>query len=159
MSGFLDSYGVDDQRRENRTKKIVLWGLGVLIVGTVLYFTFHTWRQERVIKSFLAALEQKDYHGAYLIWGCTPEDPCKYYPPEKFIEDFGPTGEFAKIVNAKIENVDSCGEGVVFRFSMRIGDGGALWVQRDTNAISFAPWPRCPGRHLHLWEFLKSRFS
>ena len=159
MSGFLDSYGVDDARREGRAKKLALWGLAVVVAGTILYFTFNTWSQERVMKRFLAALQQHDYHGAYLIWGCTPESPCELYPPKMFVEDFGPQGEYAKIVNAKVQHIDSCGDGVVFQFSVPVGEHGALWVERDTNAISFAPWPRCPGRHLHLWEFLKSRFS
>jgi hypothetical protein len=32
-------------------------------------------------------------------------------------------------------------------------------VERKTDIISFAPWPRCPGAHLQIIRFLKSRFS
>src|SRR6266852_4333984 len=95
MAGYLDAYGVSDERRERRTKRIFLWGLAAAIVLSVLYFTFRTWSQERVVKQFLTLLQQKNYQDAYKLWGCTPDTPCKYYPPEKFTEDWGPSSPFS----------------------------------------------------------------
>ena len=69
MAGFLDTYGVVDERRERRTKRIVLWGLAVVIVGATLYFTFHNWRQEQEVKQFFGLLQQKDFQDAYQMWG------------------------------------------------------------------------------------------
>jgi hypothetical protein len=156
MAGFLDAYGAGDERRERRTKRIVIWGLAALVVLSALYFTFRTWRQEQVVKQFLTLLRQKDYQGAYKLWDCPA--PCRYYPPDKFIEDWGPSGTYADVASAHVENVDYCDSGVVFTLVFPKIDPIGLYVLRETNLISFAPWPRCPGPHLHLSEFLK-RFS
>src|ERR1700730_3208318 len=118
MAGYLDAYGAGDERRERRNKRILLWGLTVVIVTAVLYFTFRDWREERAGKQFLTLLEQKDYQGAYKLWGCSPETPCKYYPPERFTEDFGPSSAFADPAAAKILHVDTCGNGVVFEIAV-----------------------------------------
>ena len=159
MAGYLDAYGAGDERRELLRKGVVLWGLAVAAASTVLYFTARTWRQERVVKQFVALLQQKEYQDAYKLWGCTPETPCKYYPPERFTADWGPSGTYADMAAARIENIDYCDTGVVFSVTFPKTETIGLWVERDTNIISFAPWVRCPGRHLHVWEFLKSRFS
>jgi hypothetical protein len=162
MSGFLDStYGVTDARRERRNKRIVLWTVGVLIVALVLYFTFRNWSQERVVKQFFAALKQNNYQDAYKLFGCTQETPCKYYPPEKFNEDWGPAGQYKDAANAKITNEDVCGSGVIFTVNIPKIDPFGLWVERSSNVLGFAPngWVRCPGPHWQIWEFIKSRFS
>jgi len=162
--GFLDaSYGVAEARRARLAKRIVVYGVAVIAVASMLYFTFHTWRQEQTIKKFITLLQQKDYQGAYQLWGCTPQTPCKYYSPERFTEDWGPDGIYGSAAGARIQTVDACGsgdmKGVVFDIVFPKAAETGLWVDSDTNIISFAPWVRCPGPHLHLWEFLKSRFS
>jgi hypothetical protein len=159
MAGYLDAYGVADEHRERRIKRIVLGGLAIVIVGAALFFTFRNWRQEQVVKQFLELLQQKDYQDAYKLFGCTQDNPCKNYPPERFTEDWGPSSSFASAAAAKITNIDACGDGVVFRIEVPNAENIGLWVERETNVISFAPWVRCPGRHLQLWEFLKSRFG
>jgi hypothetical protein len=93
MSGFLDpGYGVIEARRAKRIKLIAVSSISILIVASVLFFTFRNWRQERAVKQFLSLLKQQNYQDAYKLWGCTQETPCKYYPPEKFNEDWGPSG-------------------------------------------------------------------
>ena len=159
MAGYLDAYGVADEQRERKVKRIVLWGLAGAVVCGALFFTFRNWRQEQVVKQFFTLLQQKDYQDAYKLWGCTQDNPCKYYPAEKFTEDWGPSSPFAAVAVAKIANVEACGGGVVFNIEGPAAQNIGLWVERDTNVISFAPWTRCPGRHLQLWEFLKSRFG
>jgi len=59
----------------------------------------------------------------------------------------------------QIKEVDSCDSGVVFDIEYPGADEFGLWVERQTKIISFAPWPRCPGRHLQIWQFIKSRFG
>jgi len=159
MAGYLDAYGAGEERRERLIKRIVIWGLAVVIAGSALYFTFRNWRQEQVVKHFLSLLQQKQYQDAYRLWGCTQDSPCKYYPPDKFTEDWGPDSSYANAAAAKIDHVDACGAGVVFSISFPQKEPVALWVERDTNIISFAPWPRCPGRHWRIREFVKSLFS
>jgi hypothetical protein len=115
------------------------------------------------MKEFLTLIQQKDYQGAYKLWGCTPETPCKYYPPEKFAEDWGPDGTYSNAGAPRILNVDACGggdsPGVVFDLKFPKAEEVGLWIDSNTNVISFSPWARCPGPHLYLWEFLRSRFS
>jgi hypothetical protein len=157
MSGFLDpGYGVNEARRARRIKLIVLSSVSVLIVATVLFFTFRTWQQERAVKEFFSLLKQQNYQEAYKLWGAN-----KYYPPEKFIEDWGPTGEYKNAASAEITNEDVCGGGVVFTVEIPKTAPIGLRVERSTNIIGFAPYGevRCPGAHLHLVEYLKSLFK
>jgi len=161
MAGFLDStYGVADARREHRVKIIVASVVGVLLVGAILFFTFHTYKQEQVVKQFLSLLKEQKYQDAYKLWGCTPDTPCKYYPPEKFNEDWGPSGMYKDAAQAKISTVDVCGSGVVFTVNVPKIEPFGLWVETSNNVLGFAPpgWERCPGKHLQLWEFIKSKF-
>jgi hypothetical protein len=158
MAGYLDAYGVADQRRERLIKRIVIWGLSAIVVVAVLYFSLRTHGQERIVSQFLQDLEHQQYQDAYKLWGC-PES-CKYYPPDKFLEDWGQASPYAKTSAFKIEHVDYCDEGVVFDLSYpNAGDDIGLWVNRSTNVISFNPTPRCPGRHLQLGAFFRSLFS
>jgi hypothetical protein len=162
MPGFLDStYGVADARRERRRRRIILWSLTVLIVAGILFFSFHNWKQERVVKQFISLLKQQNYQDAYKLFGCTQETPCKYYPPEKFNEDWGPAGEYKDAGDAKIQNEDVCGSGVIFTVAIPKKAPLGLWVETATNVLGFAPngWDRCPGKHWQIWESLKSRFS
>lgn len=159
MAGYLDQYGVAEARREGRLKKIVLVTFAAVVIGVVGYFTFRTWSQERVIKEFLATLARKDYTAAYRMWGYSPEAPDKFYDLEKFNEDWGPKSSHGSVEGAKFDNADFCGTGVVFNLSFPGADPVALWVERSTNIISFAPWPQCPGRHWEFRRFLKNMFS
>ncbi len=157
MAGYLDEYGVQDARRERLTKRIVIWGLAALIVGTSVFFYFRDWSEERVMDRFIALLKQQQYQEAYRMWE-TP-DSARLYPPEKFTEDWGPAGSYKNAASLKIEDVDTCNAGVVFNIAYPGTENFGLWVERKTGIISFAPWPRCPGAHLQIWEFLKSRFG
>src|SRR5215467_7467826 len=112
--GYLDGYGVADQRRERLIKRAVVWGAAAVVLGGGLFFWFHNWRQEQVVKQFLGLLEQKRYQEAYAMWGCTPDHPCKYYSPEKFLEDWGAASPNAHPSAIKIAHEDTCGNGVVF---------------------------------------------
>src|SRR5580658_2701652 len=161
MSGFLDpGYGVTEARRAKRIKLIAVSSVTILVVAGFLFFTFRNWRQERVVNEFLALLKQQKYQDAYQLWGCTQETPCKYYPPEKFNEDWGPAGEYKNAGEAKIQNEDVCGSGVLFALAIPNKEAFGLWVETSNNTIGFAPpgMIRC-GKHLQLWEFLKSKFS
>src|SRR5262249_28556725 len=160
MGGFLDGYGVVDERRERTVKRSVIWGLVIVIVAVGAYFWFRNYRQEQTVKQFLSLLEQKRYQEAYAMWGCTQDHPCKYYSPVKFNEDWGPPIPFANPSQIKTGHEDNCGNGVVFEIAEpKTNPPQGLFVDKETNTVAFAPGPRCPGRHLQLWEFLKSRFG
>ena len=160
MPGILDpSYGVEDTRREHATRRIVLAAIAAAILAGMGYFYFRTWSEERILKGFFSALERKDFQGAYAMWGCTQDKPCRYYDPDRFNQDWGPATAYAHGAAAKIDNIDFCDAGVVFNVSYPNADPVALWVERSSNVISFAPWPRCPGRHWEFGKFFKSLFS
>ena len=140
-------------------KRLVLGGLLAVIGGSVLFYTFRTHSQEQVVKRFLDDLRRQQYQDAYTLWGCTQDSPCKYYPPEEFTKDWGPSSRYSNAAAFKVEHVDFCNDGVVFDLAYPNTENIGLWVQRANNVISFAPWPRCPGRHLQLGAFLRSLFS
>jgi hypothetical protein len=162
MSGFLDAYEGQAERQYRRTllvKRVVLWGSLTAIAASILFYAFRTHSQEQVVKQFLDDLRRQQYQEAYRLWGCTPDTPCKYYPPEEFTEDWGPSSRYSNASAFQVEHVDFCNDGVVFDLAYPSMENVGLWVQRSSNVISFAPWPRCPGRHLQLGAFLRSLFS
>ena len=157
MAGYLDEYGVKDARREIRNKRFIGWALLAVLVGVSAFFYFRNWSEERAIAHFITLLQQQKYQDAYKMWE-TPES-AKFYPPEKFTEDWGPMGLYKDPAALRIQTTDVCGGGVVFGIAYPGADDFGLWVDRQTGVVSFAPWTRCPGRHLQLWEFLKARFT
>jgi hypothetical protein len=159
MAGFLDAYGADEAKRERLIKRIAVSVFVAACLGTFGYFYFRTWPAERVVKNFLAALGQQDFQGAYRVWGCTAESPCRYYTPDNFIEDWGPSSKHASGAAAKIELIDWCDSEVVFDVSFPNAPLVALSVERESKKMSFAAWERCPGRHLQLGQFMRSLFG
>ncbi len=158
MAGYLDeSYGVADARRGRIVKRIMLWGLLVVILGVSGFFYFRNFSEERQVNRFLVLLKEQKYQEAYALWD-SPETR-RFYPAEKFIEDWGPAGTYKNATAVKIQEVDACSGGVVFSIVYPGVENFGLWVARDTKIISFAPWARCPGRHLQVMEFLRSRFG
>lgn len=158
MAGFLDAYGVADERRERLIKRIVLWGLIGIVLAATAYFTLRTRSQENIVSRFLGDLQRQDYQDAYRLW-CPGDAPCKYYSFEAFKDDWGPASKYANPSAIQVEHVDYCDTGVVFTLKSPNTDDQGLWVERATGTVSFAPWPRCPGRHLQLREFFRSAFS
>src|SRR5580704_2055155 len=159
MGGILDpSYGVADARRSRLVKRGVLWGLAGLVVAGALFLWLRNWRQEQTLKQFLTLLDQKKYQEAYAMWGCTPDHPCKYYSPEAFNEDWGPASPFSNISAIKVRHEDNCSSGVVFDLENPQAKAVGLFVDKD-NILGFAQGPRCPGAHLQIFEFIRSRFG
>src|SRR5205814_881215 len=103
-----------DVKREKRLKWIIAIIIVVALAGTITYFSVRTWGEERVVKTFLDTLDKKDFQGAYKMWGCTQDTPCRNYDPGRFNEDWGPSTVYAKGSSAEIAQVDFCDTGVVF---------------------------------------------
>jgi hypothetical protein len=85
-----ENYGVADTRREKRRKRVVIAGLLVLMVAAVAYFSLRTRGQERIVAQFLQTLREQKYQDAYQMWGYS-----KGYPPESFLEDWGPASKYS----------------------------------------------------------------
>lgn len=163
MSSYLEAYGAAEQHRARilgiiKTSSIVLGC--VLVAGLILYGVFKNHSEEGRAKTFLGLLTAGNYPAAYAMWGCTESHPCPQYPFAKFQEDWGPKSEHANEAVARIGLSQSCGSGVLIQLDYRVAqEPVSLWVERDSGTISFAPWPECPGRHLHFGAWLKSVFG
>ena len=160
MAGYLDNYGVDEARRGKLVKRIILIGLCAAVVGLAAFLFFRNFSERRVANAFLDAVKAKDYQKAYTTWGCTMEKPCRDYRFEKFMEDWGPNGVYKRVGEASYTIEDACGPGVVFTLEVPGAEEPVgIYVNRTDKVVSYAPWARCPGRHLHLWEFVKAQFG
>lgn len=160
MAGYLEEYGVQDERRGRIIKRIAIIGVCSVVAGLLLFLFFRNFGERRVANAFLDSVKSKDYQKAYRLWGCTPQTPCRDYRFEKFLEDWGPNGVYKRVSEARYSIEDTCGPGVVFTLEIPGNEEAVgIYVSRTDRTISYAPWPRCPGRHLHLWEFIKSRFA
>ena len=158
MSGYLEGYGVTDAKREKKVKLIVFTLLGVAIVSGSLYAFFRDYREETKIKQFLEAVEKKDFDRAYTFWGCTKEAPCRDYPYDRFLEDWGPKGENTALAPTGIFESERCGSGYLAALHSGNQDV-ALWVERSTGIVSYAPWINCPEKKLRLMKWLKMKFG
>lgn len=163
MSSYLEAYGAAEAHRARvlaivKTSSIILAGL--LIIGLILFAVFRNHSEEQRTKTFLNLLNDHNYQAAYAMWGCTTDHPCPAYPVARFQEDWGPNSPYAKAKVANIGLSQSCGSGVLIRLDYTGSqESVSLWVDRDSEVISFAPWPECPGRHLHFKAWLKSLFG
>jgi hypothetical protein len=163
MSSYLEAYGAAEQHRARiigiiKTSSIVLGC--ALVAGLILYGVFKNYSEEQRAKTFLGLLTAGNYPAAYAMWGCTDSHPCPQYPFAKFQEDWGPKSAPAHESVARIGLSQSCGSGVLIRLDYAAAqEPVSLWVERDSGTISFAPWPECPGRHLHFGAWLKSVFG
>jgi hypothetical protein len=163
MSSYLEAYGDAEQHRARiigivKNTAIILGC--TLVIGAILYGVFKNHGQEQRAKTFLALLNSHNYSTAYAMWGCTDSHPCPDYPFAKFQEDWGPKSDHADESTAQIALSQSCGSGVLIRVNYKSAEEPvSLWVEHDSGIISFAPWPECPGRHLHFGAWLKSVFS
>jgi len=162
MSGYLEAYGEAEQNRAKRVRMIKIASVALVcaaIVGLILYAVFKNYSEERRAKAFLAELQKGDFQAAYQMWGCTAAHPCPNYRFEKFMEDWGPKSQHPPNASAHIGLSQSCGTGVLLRLDYPNAEPVPLWVERGTDIIGYAPWPECPGRHLHIGAWLRSLFG
>jgi len=143
MAGYLDNYGAGVDRRLRIIKTLVISLVSVAIIGAILLFVFHNYREERQVKDFLAALAAKDYHAAYRMFGCTDAKPCTAYAFDKFMEDFGPAAG-RDPAQARITKSRSCGTGVILTLDYGKNKEEKLWVERKDMSIGFPPFDGCP---------------
>ena len=162
MGGYLEAYGAGEERRVRRVRLLKITLIVVVcasILGAVLYAVFKNHAEERQVKTFIEALRKSDYQTAYRMWGCNESHPCRDYSFDKFMEDWGPKSAHASVGSARIGLSQSCGAGVLLRVDYQGAEPVPLWVERNGQVISYAPWPECPGRHLHIGAWLRSLFN
>ena len=155
MAGYLEGYGAGEERRETLLKRVALIVVVILVAGGTLFLVFRNYSEKQTVKQYLTLLRAGNYQAAYTMWHADPRE----YPFQKFMEDWGPKSSHASASSLHIENVEACGSGVVFGLTYPGQEPISLWVERANNAISFSPWPQCPGRHWHMLAFVKSLFG
>jgi hypothetical protein len=138
MGGYLEDYGVADERRSKVIRWIVILGVLAGILALSGYFLLRTYPAKHQVGVFLRHLEQHDYRAAYRDWGCMQD--CKDYTYESFLQDWGPKGGYS---GASIKRTRYCETGVILTLSGPSRDDVALWYERRTGALGFAPWPIC----------------
>jgi len=163
MASFLEAYGAAEEQRAKRVRLIKISAIvlvSTIVVGLIAYGILKNRPQEQHAKIFVSLLQAHDYQSAYKLWGCSDTHPCKDYPFDKFMEDWGPKSPHADQSSAHIGLSQSCGSGVVIRLDYQGSEETvSLDIERGSKFISFAPWAECPGRHLHIGAWLRSLFG
>jgi hypothetical protein len=145
MSGYLEKYGAGEERRGKIIKILLLSLVTLVVVGGALVFQFYNIREERLVMRFIGQLQAHDYKGAYALFGCTDAKPCRDYPINRFMEDWGPNSGHNALGAAHISRSRSCGSGVLLTIDYSPNTQEKLWVDRDST-ISFPPMQGCPAK-------------
>jgi hypothetical protein len=157
MPSYLDQYGAGEERRNSILLRIAIVVLSTVAVVGLGWYVLKNHHQEGVVKTFLQAVRQGDYQGAYRDWGCTSAKPCSGYEFNRFMSDWGPaqpgiTGSASSgndtgqpdLSVLGITESESCNSGVMLTVNVNSKRTEKLWVDKSSDAISFAPYPICP---------------
>lgn len=145
MAGYLDQYGEGEEERQSLIKRSIAIGLAVLVLGGLGYYLFKNHGAESQGKRFVQMIRKQDYHGAYAMWGCTESKPCPGYAYDKFIEDWGPKSADAS--SLRVVDSESCHDGVILSVRVNPSREEKLWIDKNSPAIGFSPFPVCPGKN------------
>jgi len=145
MAGYLDQYGAGDERRAAIIKRTIYIVVGAIVFTVLPWYIFKNHSHERRVKDFLELIRKHDYTAAYKTWGCDNPKVCDGYPLARFLEDWGEKSTVDPKV-LRIEDSESCGNGVMLTVRASRDRQDTLWVEKSTGIISFAPTPVCPSK-------------
>jgi len=138
--GYLDQYA-ERTWVFSRLAKGVAYALLLGILGYSVYWLFfRNWREERQVSQFLSQLESASYDQAYERWGCSVETPCKFYPYDDFLEDWGPESPIGTVATYGLGRSYTQEGGVIIELTINGEKQQNLWVQKDTGAIGYFPY-------------------
>jgi len=155
MAGYLDQYGAGEDRRNRIIIRTIVITLAAVILASLSWYIFKNHHQEGVIRAFVDAVRKRDLQSAYKVWGCTPEKPCTGYSYDKFVADWGPQGDAPDPAVFGLTDSESCNNGVLLTLAVNRSRTEKLWVQKNSDAISYAPYPICP--HKNPWAIMLHR--
>jgi hypothetical protein len=138
--GYLDDYGQGDPQRERIFKGIAILLVAAIVFGGVYYVFFRNWREERQARQFLTRLQESDFPGAYETWGCSVAEPCRYYPYEEFLKDWGPDGEIGKVESFRLGRSYEQQSGVIITLEVNGKPRPNLWVEKESKRVGFSPY-------------------
>ncbi len=136
---YLGGYGTKGLLAERILKIIVLTLVLAAVLGPIYYVFFRNWPEERLAKRFFDQLRAEQYAEAYRLWGCSVEEPCRYYPYDEFLEDWGPQAPYGKLNEYSIGRSYTQPNGVILRYQINGEEGDPLWVELEPPKINFAP--------------------
>ncbi len=159
--GLMDAKEYDPRPAQRRWKLIAITAAVVIIPLAVWWFFFYYWPEERVVKNFFQAIEQKDFETAYAVYNADPDwkqHPEKYqYTLNQFKLDWGPSGEYGAITTHKIDCTtepekkgfhSSSGVIVVViingRSQVMLNDHNgpvSMWVEKKSKTLTLSPYP------------------
>jgi len=145
MAGYLDQYGAGDERRAKTIKRTAIGILAAILLTVLPWYVFKNHSEEGKVKNFLELLRKHDYASAYKTWGCDNPKACDGYPFNRFLEDWGEKSS-ADPSMLRIEDSQSCGQGVMLTVRASRDRKDTLWVEKPAGIISFAPTPVCPSK-------------
>lgn len=125
--------------------RLVRWiGIAMLagIVGYSFYWLFfRNWREERQVRGFLEQVQNRQFEEAYSRWGCSVAEPCKFYPYDEFLEDWGPGSPMDPVSSFELgRSYTQEDSGVIIEVWINGEKQPNMWVESDTQAISFFPY-------------------
>ena len=136
---YLTGYASKGVLAERIVKSALLALALAVLLGSVYYVFFRNWREELLAKRFFQALQAGQFEEAYVMWGCSVEQPCRYYPYEEFLEDWGPDAPYGTIEEYEIGRSYTQPNGVIVRYAINGAELDPLWVELDPPTINFAP--------------------
>lgn len=147
MASYLENYGAGEAKREGLVKWTVISVVSVLVLSVILFYSFRHFRERQVLDGFVESLQKKDYKGAYAAFGCTDSNPCRYFPYEKFLQDFGPEGVYKNAAAIKMTQKWSCVGGIIRVLEFGAGNEADLIIDYDKHLVAYAPprnmWRGC----------------
>lgn len=136
---YLGGYATKGLLAERIVKAVLIALAVVALLGAVYYVFFRNWQEELQARRFFRLLQAKQYEDAYVMWGCSVQEPCRYYPYEEFLEDWGPDAPYGTLDEYALGRSFTQVRGVRLRYSINGADGPPLWIERNPDKISFAP--------------------
>lgn len=122
-------------RRERLIRRIIIGAAAALVLSGFLYYQFKNYREERVVKEFLQALQRQDYRAAYQTW----KPPPSYRFEQDFLRDWGP-GAYGRVESFKITDSRSRGSSVTVTATINGKKEVQVWVQKSDRSMAFPPF-------------------
>ena len=137
---YFDKYGREDARRERFFKVLVAILLISVALGIIYHVFFRNWREELRAHRFLSAVQAADYEDAYSYWGCLIEDPCRLYPFDAFLEDWGPDSPLGEVEDYSLGRSYDQTSGVIITLEINGQVQPNLWIEKETKTVGFSPY-------------------
>lgn len=136
---FLGGYGSKGLLADRLGVTALVLVAAATALGLIYYVFFRNWREELEARRFFQLLEAQEYERAYGMWGCSVEEPCRYYPFGEFLEDWGRESPFGVVAEFTLGRSYTQPNGVILRYTVNGIEGAPLWIEHGDRRIGFAP--------------------